>query len=89
MAGTGSAGYSLLQCGEEVLLEHVAFISLREYIISLGERGTTYKEISRGESEDIIFPYPPLPEQSRIATVLWFDDLIENKKRQNGILGSQ
>jgi restriction endonuclease S subunit len=32
-------------------------------------------------------PYPPLPEQSRIATVLsWFDDLIEVKKRQNEIL---
>jgi len=31
--------------------------------------------------------YPPPPEQSRIATVLsWFDDLIENKKRQNEIL---
>jgi type I restriction enzyme S subunit len=30
---------------------------------------------------------PPLPEQSRIATVLsWFDDLIEVKKRQNEIL---
>jgi len=30
---------------------------------------------------------PPSPEQSRIATVLsWFDDLIENKKRQNEIL---
>jgi type I restriction enzyme S subunit len=29
----------------------------------------------------------PLPEQSRIATVLsWFDDLIEVKKRQNEIL---
>jgi len=32
-------------------------------------------------------PLPPPPEQSRIATVLsWFDDLIENKKRQNEIL---
>ncbi|WP_448587266.1 restriction endonuclease subunit S [Thermocrinis sp.] len=32
-------------------------------------------------------PLPPLPEQSRIATVLsWFDDLIENKRKQNEIL---
>jgi len=31
--------------------------------------------------------YPPPSEQSRIASVLsWFDDLIENKKRQNEIL---
>ncbi len=34
-----------------------------------------------------LVPYPPLPEQSRIATVLsYFDDLIENKKKQNKIL---
>ncbi|WP_290596161.1 MULTISPECIES: restriction endonuclease subunit S [unclassified Archaeoglobus] len=32
-------------------------------------------------------PYPPLQEQTRIATVLsWFDDLIENKRKQNEIL---
>ena len=32
-------------------------------------------------------PYPSPEEQTRIATVLsWFDDLIENKKRQNEIL---
>jgi type I restriction enzyme S subunit len=32
-------------------------------------------------------PYPPFIEQSRVASVLsWFDDLIENKKRQNEIL---
>jgi type I restriction enzyme S subunit len=37
--------------------------------------------------EPFLIFYPPLPEQSRIATVLsWFDDLIENKKRQNEIL---
>ena len=33
-------------------------------------------------------PYPPLEEQARIVIVLsWFDDLIENKKKQNEILG--
>ena len=37
--------------------------------------------------ENIIIPFPLPQEQSRIATVLsWFDDLIENKKRQNEIL---
>ncbi|MDL1969740.1 MAG: restriction endonuclease subunit S [Candidatus Desulfofervidaceae bacterium] len=37
--------------------------------------------------KSVFIPYPPPPEQSRIATVLsWFDDLIENKKRQNEIL---
>jgi len=35
----------------------------------------------------VFIPYPPSPEQSRIAAILsWFDDLIENKKRQNEIL---
>ena len=37
--------------------------------------------------KNVFIPYPPSPEQTRIATVLsWFDDLIENKKRQNEIL---
>jgi len=37
--------------------------------------------------KNLVVPLPPLPEQSRIATVLsWFDNLIENKKRQNEIL---
>jgi len=37
--------------------------------------------------ENIIIPFPLPQEQSRIAAVLsWFDDLIENKKRQNEIL---
>jgi len=34
-----------------------------------------------------LIPLPSLPEQTRIATVLsWFDDLMENKKKQNEIL---
>jgi type I restriction enzyme S subunit len=37
--------------------------------------------------EPFLIIYPPLPEQSRIATVLsYFDDLIEVKKKQNEIL---
>jgi type I restriction enzyme S subunit len=37
--------------------------------------------------ESVKVPYPSQPEQNRIGTVLsWFDDLIENKKRQNEIL---
>lgn len=37
--------------------------------------------------EHKLIPFPPPAEQSRIAKVLsWFDDLIENKKRQNKIL---
>ncbi len=37
--------------------------------------------------KSVFIPCPPPNEQSRIATVLsWFDNLIENKKRQNEIL---
>jgi type I restriction enzyme S subunit len=60
---------------------------LREYISSVGDRGTTYEAITKEEIENFPIPYPPPPEQSRIAQVLsWFDDLIENKKKQNEIL---
>ncbi|MDF2953813.1 MAG: Restriction endonuclease S subunit [Thermodesulfobacterium sp.] len=49
--------------------------------------GSTQPLITQRDLKEIKIPYPPPPEQSRIATVLsWFDDLIENKKRQNEIL---
>jgi len=49
--------------------------------------GTGQPQITKETLKPFLIVYPPLPEQSRIATVLsWFDDLIENKKRQNEIL---
>ena len=49
--------------------------------------GTGQPQITKETLEPFLIFYPPLSEQSRIATVLsWFDDLIENKKRQNEIL---
>lgn len=49
--------------------------------------GTGQPQITKETLCPFPVPYPPLPEQSRIATVLsYFDDLIENKKRQNEIL---
>jgi type I restriction enzyme S subunit len=51
------------------------------------ELGSGQPFISKSAAEEVLIVYPPLPEQSRIATVLsWFDDLIENKERQNEIL---
>jgi type I restriction enzyme S subunit len=51
------------------------------------ELGSGQPFISKSAAEEVLIVYPPLPEQSRIATVLsWFDDLIEVKKRQNEIL---
>lgn len=60
---------------------------LKEQLSMIGERGTTYDSVTIEELTNFQIPLPPPSEQSRIATVLaWFDDLIENKKRQNEIL---
>ncbi len=49
--------------------------------------GTDDRHVDKQALLDFLIPYPPLEEQTRIATVLsWFDDLIENKKKQNEIL---
>jgi type I restriction enzyme S subunit len=49
--------------------------------------GSAQGGINKSIQDNILVFYPPLSEQSRIATVLsWFDDLIEVKKRQNEIL---
>lgn len=49
--------------------------------------GSTFGELTGSTLKEVLVPYTPPTEQSRIATVLsWFDDMIENKKRQNEIL---
>jgi len=50
--------------------------------------GTTVAHLLMEHLKYIYIPLPPTKEeQKRIATVLsWFDDLIENKRRQNEIL---
>ena len=49
--------------------------------------GTGQPQITKEALEPFLIVFPPPPEQSRIANVLsWFDDLIENKERQNEIL---
>jgi len=48
---------------------------------------TPFSFVTKEKALQIPVIYPPLAEQSRIATVLsYFDDLIEVKKRQNEIL---
>ncbi len=62
------------------------FKNITYYLQSLAG-GSTFGELTGSTLKELLIPYPPLDEQSRIATVLsWFDDLIENKKRQNDIL---
>ncbi|WP_209478299.1 restriction endonuclease subunit S [Thermococcus stetteri] len=51
------------------------------------ENASTYPAFTVDILENLSVAYPPPEEQTRIATVLsWFDDLIENKRRQNEIL---
>jgi type I restriction enzyme S subunit len=61
-------------------------LTRKEDIINL-DVGSTQPLITQNALKNLIIPLPPLPEQSRIATVLtYFDDLIEVKKKQNEIL---
>lgn len=62
------------------------FVISRELIESFSG-ATPFSFITKEKALGIPIPYPSPSEQSRIAKVLsWFDDLIENKKRQNEIL---
>jgi len=73
---------------QEINLKFVFYhlLTRKEDIINL-DVGSTQPLITQNGLKNLIIPLPPLPEQSRIATVLsWFDDLIEVKKRQNEIL---
>jgi type I restriction enzyme S subunit len=61
---------------------HILRHTLRDFAV-----GSTVESLRLPILKNLDIPYPPLSEQSRIATVLsWFDDLIEVKKRQNEIL---
>jgi len=59
----------------------------QEGIKSRAGGGSTRPTINLTPFSEIPVLYPKLQEQQKISTVLsWFDDLIENKKRQNEIL---
>ncbi len=63
------------------------FFLLNRELIESFSGATPFNFIAKEKALQIPIIFPPLPEQSRIATVLsWFDDLIEVKKRQNEIL---
>jgi type I restriction enzyme S subunit len=49
--------------------------------------GAVQESLTNENAKELLVIFPPLPEQTRIANVLsYFDNLIENKKRQNEIL---
>jgi len=61
---------------------HILNSYLREFAV-----GSTVSSLRLPMFQNLNIYHPPLSEQSRIATVLsWFDELIENKKKQNEIL---
>ena len=63
------------------------YLLLSRELIESFSGATPFSFITKEKASQIPIPHPLPPEQSRIATVLsWFDDLIENKKRQNEIL---
>lgn len=62
------------------------FKKMKNYLENIAG-GSTFPELSGSTLKQVKIPYPPPQEQHRIATILsWFDDLIENKRRQNEIL---
>lgn len=68
-------------------LFYFLFSEIGQQQIESSISGSAQGGINKSIQGNIIVISPPLPEQSRIATVLsWFDDLIENKKKQNEIL---
>ena len=63
------------------------YLLLSRELIESFSGATPFSFITKEKALQIPIPHPPPEEQSRIATVLsWFDDLIENKKKQNEIL---
>jgi len=62
--------------------------NVTEYLSQIAEEhASTYPAFTPDVLMNLKIPYPSPDEQKRIATVLsWFDELIENKRRQNEIL---
>ncbi len=68
-------------------LFYYLFSDAGQRLIESAIGGSAQGGIKRDITEIVKIPIFPFEEQSRIATVLsYFDDLIENKKRQNEIL---
>ena len=88
IASTGFAVIRARNIAPRYLYYYITTDFVTEYLTQIAETHTSaYPSFTPDVVENLKTPYPSPHEQSRIATVLsWFDDLIENKKRQNEIL---
>jgi len=88
IASTGFAVIRAKNIEPRYLYYYITTDFVTEYLTQIAETHTSaYPSFTPDVVENLKTPHPSPTEQSRIATVLsWFDDLIENKKRQNEIL---
>ena len=55
---------------------------IKSFLESLG-KGSTFKAITKNDLENLKIPYPPYPEQQRIAEILSsVDDILRLKKEK-------
>ena len=57
------------------------FLRSHEPKLTQHERGSTFGAISRNDLESILVPFPPLPEQKRIAAILTRADRLRRLRR--------
>ncbi len=88
IASTGFAVIRAKEAEPRFLYYYLTTDFVTEHLIQIAEEhASTYPAFTPDVVENLNMPYPLPEEQTRIATVLsWFDDLIENKRKQNEIL---
>lgn len=86
--GLLSSTVALIEPNDKVIKKYLFFfLKFFENELKKLRSGTDDRHVDKQALLDFLVTCPPLEEQHRIATILsWFDDLIENKRRQNEIL---
>lgn len=87
---TTNQGFRNIIPKDGVVSEYLYYLfktkTMSEYLKDISG-GSTFPELKGSTLKEVEIPYPSPEEQQKIATVLsYFDDLIENKKKQNEIL---
>lgn len=86
--GLLSSTVALIEPNDKVIKKYLFFfLKFFENELKKLRSGTDDRHVDKQALLDFLVTCPPLEEQHRIATILsWFDDLIENKRKQNEIL---